>query len=132
VNRNQKKRFFIPIAALLCCGAATQKAAVAQLRQALPVADALKMRSFVGQPVFSPDGKWLEYAARDAGTALSEDDNSYALTGIPAIFRETDLYISNVETGETKNLTNGNGSNGLASWSPDSNRIAFVSGQQQP
>jgi dipeptidyl aminopeptidase/acylaminoacyl peptidase len=127
VNRNQKKRFFIPIAALLCCGAATQKAAVAQLRQALPVADALKMRSFVGQPVFSPDGKWLEYAARDAGTALSEDDNSYALTGIPAIFRETDLYISNVETGETKNLTNGNGSNGLASWSPDSNRIAFVS-----
>ena len=129
MSRNQKKMVLFRITALLCCGLATNSAATAQQLQALPVADALNVRSFIALQWmnFSSDGKWLAYLAKEEGNATSADPESGIRAGVPPGLTGTDIYISNVETGQTRNLTNGKGSNWLPSWSPDGQRIAFLS-----
>ncbi len=59
-------------------------------------------------PAWSPDGKWISYLSDKDGDEL------------------WDVYIVNVKTGETKNLTlSPKTEEGRASWSPDSKKIAY-------
>ncbi len=62
---------------------------------------------------FSPDGKWLAF------TSLRVDDAEH-------VFRTSQIYAANVETGEIRQLSHHAGTNSGATYSPDGKTIAFV------
>ena len=88
-------------------------------------ADELKTPSFEdvlnlvypGSPEISPDGKFVLYTSR--GPVW--DDNEY----------RTQLWMANIETGETRQLTYAKESSYGASWSPCGKYIAFVSARDE-
>jgi dipeptidyl aminopeptidase/acylaminoacyl peptidase len=65
-------------------------------------------------PAFSGDGKWIAYSS------LREQ-------GAENAFRKSQIYAQNVATGEVRQLTHRNGTNGGAQYSPDGKLIAFMS-----
>jgi dipeptidyl aminopeptidase/acylaminoacyl peptidase len=65
-------------------------------------------------PSFSPDGKWIVFSSLREPNA----ENAY---------RKSQIYAENVETGEIRQLTHRNGTNGSPSFSPDGKTIAFMS-----
>jgi Tol biopolymer transport system component len=58
-------------------------------------------------PAFSPDGTQIAFMGHEAG--------------------DYDIYVADVATGETTQLTDAPGSDGWPTWSPDGTTIAFVS-----
>ena len=64
-------------------------------------------------PVFSGDGKWIAFSS------LREKNAENA-------FRHSEIYAANIETGEIRQLTHRNGTNGQALYSPDGRTIAFI------
>ncbi len=113
----------------LACAVAIPKLAESQQTVPLPIEEALRVRSF-GQLVpvgLSPDGKWLAYTVQDNQRSRSVDLETYARTGVPSWSVGTDIWISNVENGETRNLTGGKGNNWLPVWSPNGLYLAFLS-----
>jgi len=98
--------------------------------QAIPlsVKDAVNIQLFGDfSPVtFSPDGKWVAYRVMDNQRNKSEKLNTSVRTGV--ISRaEGDIWISNTDTGEAKNLTGGKNSNWKPTWSPNGHYLAFLS-----
>jgi dipeptidyl aminopeptidase/acylaminoacyl peptidase len=65
-------------------------------------------------PSFSADSKWIAFSS------LREPNAEEA-------FRKSQIYAANVETGEIKQLTHRNGTNGSPLFSPDGKTIAFMS-----
>lgn len=67
-----------------------------------------------GAPSFSGDGKWIAFSAN---------------RGVDAehAFRQSDIYASQVETGEIRQLTHHRGTNIGPVYSPDGRQIAFMS-----
>jgi len=103
--------------------------AAGQSPDALSVEDALKVRSF-GQllPVsLSLDGKWLAYTVRENERGRGADIEMSARTGVHGWNTGTDIWISNTETGEARNLTGGKDDNFLPVWSPNGHYLAFLS-----
>src|SRR5882762_9787929 len=84
----------------------------AQDLRPLTVEDALGTRSFYpfSPVVFSPDSKWLAYVAADNRGIQTADPEIYYKTGVSALAAGADIYVVNVKTGETRNLTAGKGS----------------------
>lgn len=109
------------------CGGFPQ-ASSARGTRALPVQAALEIRSFGDlNPVeFSPDGKWLTYVVKD-GASIRAPEAARSRTGIPSWVTGDDIYVSDTQTGEARNLTLGKGDNWLPSWSPDGRFLAFLS-----
>ena len=69
-------------------------------------------------PHISPDGKWMVYLSYEKG-----------VTGHPAN-KDVKLYLMSMEDKKTKvlaTLFGGQGTINVPSWSPDSNKVAFVS-----
>ena len=127
---NVKLRIAVPfIVALVAYLCPLAMASEKPQTSALPVEEALKLRSF-GQlmaPAFSPDGKWLAYTIRNNQGAKSVGEEAYARTGVPSWALGTDICIVNTETGEIQNLTGGQADNWLPVWSPDGQHLAFIS-----
>ena len=67
-------------------------------------------------PQLSPDGKWVAYTV----TTHSLKDNR----GIARV------WLADVATGQTRQLTQGPGSDRQPRWSPDGETLAFVSTRQ--
>jgi len=101
----------------------------AQSSTPLSVEDALDVRTFVDLlPIaLSPHGQWLAYTVKDNRRARRGDLETWARTGVRNVFTGSDVWISNVETGATRNLTSGRDDNFLPAWSPDGHYLAFLS-----
>src|ERR1700741_1089733 len=97
----------------------------------LPVEAAIAARTFSTTPfTLSNDGQLLAYALSDPKRSrLISDERHRWLTptGTPPPQIGTDIWITNTLTRETRNLTEGSGSNWAPSWSPDSTYLAFFS-----
>ena len=65
-------------------------------------------------PSFSPDGKWIAFS-------------SYRVPDAEDAFRKSEIYAANLETGDIRQLTHRNGTNGGPIYSPDGRMIAFIS-----
>src|SRR5881398_2875903 len=81
-------------------------------KRAITIDDYLALKS-VGNPQLSLDGKWVAYTV----TEQSLKDNR----GI------TRIWLAEVATGSTRQLTAGPGSDRQPRWSPDGRTLAFVS-----
>jgi Tol biopolymer transport system component len=101
----------------------------AQQTRELKIEDALHIRSFgdFSSPQFSPDGKWLVVAVRDKGSSSSGRSQSWMKTGAPSWALGSEIWITNRGTGETTVLTKGVGESWMPAWSPDGQRLAFLS-----
>jgi dipeptidyl aminopeptidase/acylaminoacyl peptidase len=114
-------------------GLSLPNVAAAQQREPLRVEDALKVRTFADlSPIeISPDGKWLAYTFKENSRVRTLNDEIEARTGVPAWVTGANIEILNVESGETRNLTAGQGDNWLPVWSPDGRFLAFLSDRDE-
>ena len=81
-------------------------------KRAMTFEDFIGMK-VVGDPQLSPDGKWAAYTV----TEYSLQDNRGA----------TRIWLADVATGRTRQLTQGPGSDRQPRWSPDGRTVAFIS-----
>src|ERR1700731_2819611 len=63
-----------------------------------------------GDPIFSPDGKWIAFSGHYDGN--------------------TDVYVMPADGGEPKRLTWHPGQDGVIGWTPDGKRVLFVSDRE--
>lgn len=97
----------------------------------LPIKESLAALGFGLSPVSvcPDDNRWVVYQIRDPKRADSSP-GKFRLssdTGVPIAHKACDIWISNIETAESKNLTEGKGSNWAAMWSPNGKYLAFYS-----
>jgi dipeptidyl aminopeptidase/acylaminoacyl peptidase len=117
------------VAALAFASTGRSKAKMTQAVKPLPVEAVLNMRTF-GEWVpmaISPSGHWLAYVTRDSRRVQSMDLEAYRQTGVPFWGTGADIWVANLRTGETRNITKGVGDNWLPVWSPESDQLAFLS-----
>jgi dipeptidyl aminopeptidase/acylaminoacyl peptidase len=88
---------------------------LAQAKRAITFDDFISL-PIVSDPQLSPDGKWVAYTV----TTPSLKDNR----GIARI------WLAEVTTGKTRQLTQGPGSDRSPRWSPDGQALAFISSRQ--
>ena len=105
------KRFVAILATLLlglCSLALSQN-------RSYTVDELLKVRR-VGDPQLSPDGKHIAFTVGD----VNFGDNRVV----------NQIYVTSINGGELKQLTNGKSSSSAPRWSPDGKKLAFTTGGQ--
>jgi dipeptidyl aminopeptidase/acylaminoacyl peptidase len=127
-----KTRVLLSVCFLSCIvvqstGAYQQKQSVP-----LPVKGALTALQFPsGMPIdLSPRGEWVAYTLKNEQRRAPKDDPRYSVytrTGAPVGSIGCDVWITNIKTGETKNITGGIGSSWGPVWSPNGERLALYS-----
>lgn len=100
--------------------------------QPLPIEEALAIRTLAGRsPIgLSPDGQWLAYTVQDRSRQHTTGDARYFYYGPTGVFVEasgTDVWITDLRSRQSRNLTEGKGSAWSATWSPDGSQLAFYS-----
>ncbi len=83
------------------------------LPRAAPTVEQIVSLKRVGPPALSPDGRFVAYPVREARW----EQNAY----------ETQIWVADTRTGETRQLTSGRGSSSSPAWAPDGLRLAFIS-----
>jgi dipeptidyl aminopeptidase/acylaminoacyl peptidase len=86
--------------------------AMAQAKHTPTIEESLSLKSLGGSPKISPDGRLIAYEVQETNWK----DNEYV----------HQLWLINVETGKSFQLTRGKKSAGRAEWSPDGRWLAFV------
>jgi dipeptidyl aminopeptidase/acylaminoacyl peptidase len=105
------KRFVVLVAVLvvgLCSFTAAQT-------RTYTIEDLLKVRR-VGDPQISPDGKHVAFTIGD----VNFDGNKVV----------NQIYVTSIDGGSAKQLTNGSSSSSAPRWSPDGKKIAYTTGGQ--
>ncbi|MEW6210421.1 MAG: S9 family peptidase, partial [Acidobacteriota bacterium] len=77
----------------------------------ITIEDALSIKN-VGQPQFSPDGRWIAFTI----TEWNRKENR----------RDSHIYLISASGGQPTKLTNGERGESAPQWSPDSGSIAFL------
>src|ERR1700733_2737172 len=103
------RRFRLGSALLLL--AAVPMSALAQAAREATLAESLS-RSSIRAPAISPDARWVAYLQRE--TNWKENEFVWQ------------LWLAEVESGRTVQITRGKKSIGAAEWSPDGRWLAFV------
>lgn len=97
----------------------------------LPVKEALAALSFSNFPLsLCPgDQQWIAYQLYDVRrwTRRVGKYGDLTASGVPARGAGADIWLTNLNTGESRNLTRGQGSNWALSWSPNGKYLAFYS-----
>lgn len=126
------KRAFGVVLIVLASAAKAQKPTAAPA-QPLQVGDILSVRGFAdrGQVDLTTDGKFLAFALQDPKRATARDplatSDYFSSTGVPRGQSGTDVYVTEILSAQTRNLTQGRGSNWSPVWSPDGRTLAFLS-----
>jgi dipeptidyl aminopeptidase/acylaminoacyl peptidase len=81
--------------------------------QSVPAIDELISLKRAASPAISPDGRLVAYTVREANW----DENAY----------ETEIWLADVASGTTHQLTNAKKSSSAPAWSPDGRWLAFLS-----
>jgi dipeptidyl aminopeptidase/acylaminoacyl peptidase len=105
------KRFVVYLSLLIL---ALASSAVAQKSHPFTIEDLLKVRR-VSDPQVSPQGDLVAYTITDMDTAANKGT--------------TQIYLVPLGGGESKQLTNDEHSSSSPRWSPDGQKLAFISGR---
>src|SRR5829696_4908773 len=99
----------------------------------LPVETASSAKSFAPSNIdLSPDGLWVAYTLSDPLRRKlqgrpSDSLSPFLCSGSLYLFSDSDVLITNTQTGQTINISTGVGANWGPRWSPDGNSLAFYS-----
>jgi dipeptidyl aminopeptidase/acylaminoacyl peptidase len=100
---------------------------------ALPIETALRAPTLRSDcpPSLSPDGVWAAYTLQDDARRVADADERhhwFSLRGVSSLIGAgNDVWITNLDTGKSLNLTAGKGTNWNPVWSPDGQQLAFYS-----
>lgn len=99
---------------------------------ALPVESVVSANKFAPfqRPSESSDGEWVAYCviattARSSRVRTLQGDS--LKTGVVAAYEHGDIWITNIQTGRSRSITGGIGSNWSPVWSPDGHYLALYS-----
>jgi dipeptidyl aminopeptidase/acylaminoacyl peptidase len=99
----------------------------------LKVSDVLSVKEFSDrvQIDLSPDARFVAFALRDPMRRASMQGGMrryFSTSGVPASLEGSDIYVTEVLTSQTRNITQPiRSSNWSPSWSPDGRTLAFFS-----
>src|SRR5437588_9217891 len=112
--RHIRQRAFTLICALLASGAlGAQAPRPLALTKVAPTVDQVLSLGRVGSPEISPDGRSVAYTVRQTNW----DENAY----------ETQIWLADTRSGQTRQLTAAKKSSSAPAWSPDGSKLAFTS-----
>ena len=108
-------------------GVQAQKAKLAPL----PIEESINALRFGFSPisVCPADERWIVYQLRNVKRpeSLVGRYGYSTSTGVPVSQTDGDIWITNLDSGVSRNLTEGKGSNWAAVWSPNGEYLAFYS-----
>jgi dipeptidyl aminopeptidase/acylaminoacyl peptidase len=96
----------------------------------LPVEAVLSARSFPRtSPSLSPDDRWIAYCVQDPARVRQTVGGAQYFTanGTPVAALGTDVWMTDLNTGKSTNITGGEGANWGPVWSPNGRYLAFYS-----
>ena len=98
------------------------------MKRPFTIIDALSLKTFLPDtPIaLTPDGSFVAYAV-PLKSWLGRVTGDFLPTGAPSCVGGSEIWVTEIRTGKTKNLTSGWGTNWAPVWSPDGSQLTFYS-----